>query len=89
WALVLALGTAALALPLGTALYWLRLDMDPNVLSGVWEAARLAGGSAALTAAVTAALAFVLAYIGSRYTGWLARLAERVGYFGYATPPLA
>ena len=38
---------------------------------------------------ITAALAFSLAYIGSRYQGTLARLAERVAYLGYATPPLA
>ncbi|ADY26475.1 ABC-type transporter, integral membrane subunit [Deinococcus proteolyticus MRP] len=89
WVLVLALAALTLALPLGTALYWLRLEVSPYVLADVWDAARLAGGSAAVTAALTAALAFVLAYIGSRYSGWLPRLAERVAYLGYATPPLA
>lgn len=89
WGLVLTLTLLTLALPLYTVLHWLRLEISPYALTDVGAAARLAGGSAALTAVLAAALAFVLAYVGSRYTGVLARLVERVAYLGYATPPLA
>ncbi|WP_216329202.1 ABC transporter permease [Deinococcus aestuarii] len=89
WTFVLTLGGAALALPLGTMLYWLRLDQTPFALSGLLDAARSALSAAGVTAVTTTALAFPLAYIGSRYRGRAARLTERVAYLGYATPPLA
>lgn len=99
WAFVLALGLAALALPVGTVLYWLRLTVqesqgNPYAWASLWEAARTALGAAALAALTTTALAFPLAYIGSRYGaegrgGRWARITERAAYLGYATPPLA
>ncbi|WP_102127600.1 ABC transporter permease [Deinococcus planocerae] len=89
WALVLALGGAALVVPLGTMLYWLRLEQNPDALAGLWNAARSTLSAAGVAAVTTTALAFPLAYIGSRYRGRAARLTERVAYLGYATPPLA
>ena len=72
WGFALALGTAALLVPLGTVVYWLRLTVEtsvgnPYAWSGLWDAARTALGAAALAAVTTTALAFPLAYIGSRY----------------------
>lgn len=102
WAFVTLLGGAALVVPLGTVLYWLRLDPNPLAWAGLLDALKSALGAAALAALTTTALAFPLAYIGSRYGaqgpgdgrggrwqgGW-ARLTERAAYLGYATPPLA
>ena len=89
WAFVLPLAGAALAVPLGTVVYWLRLESNPYALAGLLEAGRSALWAAALAAVTTTVLAFPLAYIGSRYAGRTARVAERVAYLGYATPPLA
>ncbi|MFC4426709.1 ABC transporter permease [Deinococcus navajonensis] len=89
WAFAAALGTAALAVPLGTMVYWLGLEQNPFVWAGLWEAARTALGAAAVAALTTTILAFPLAYIGSRYQGRWARVTERAAYLGYATPPLA
>ena len=93
WALALALLGISLALPVGTVLYWLRLEANPYLWASLWDAARTALGAAALAALTTTALAFPLAYIGSRFgegrAGRPARLTERVAYLGYATPPLA
>lgn len=99
WAFVLALGTAALVVPVGTVLYWLRLTVqesqgNPYAWASLWDAARTALSAASLAALTTTALAFPLAYIGSRYgaegkAGRWARVTERAAYLGYATPPLA
>lgn len=89
WAFVLALGGAALVVPLGTVLYWLGLERSPYALPGLLEAAGSTLGAAAVAALTTTALAFPLAYIGNRYVGRVARVTERVAYLGYATPPLA
>ncbi|WP_034386514.1 iron ABC transporter permease [Deinococcus sp. YIM 77859] len=88
WAFVLVLAGAALVVPLGTILYWLRLP-NPSALAGVLEAAWSSLGAAGTAAVTTTALALPLAYIGNRYTGRVARVTERVAYLGYATPPLA
>ncbi|MEW6420431.1 MAG: iron ABC transporter permease [Deinococcota bacterium] len=89
WAFVLVLAGAALVVPLGTILYWLRLEQGPSALVGLLEATRSALGAAGLAAVTTTVLAFPLAYIGNRYAGRWARVTERVAYLGYATPPLA
>jgi iron(III) transport system permease protein len=94
WAFVLLLAGAALVVPLGTTLYWLRpgtgvVGMGASDWSGLWEALGSALGAASLAALTTTALAFPLAYIGSRYSGRWARFTERAAYLGYATPPLA
>lgn len=94
WGLALILLLSAVVLPVGTVLYWLRLETNPYAWASLWDAARTALGAAALASLTTTALAFPLAYIGNRYgtegkSGRWARLTERVAYLGYATPPLA
>ncbi len=89
WAALAVLAGAALIVPLGTIVYWLRLETNPFAWSSLWEAFQSALGAAAVAAVTTTALAFPLAYIGSRHSGPLARLTERAAYLGYATPPLA
>jgi iron(III) transport system permease protein len=92
WAFCALLLGAAVLVPLLTLGYWLRgalSSLDPYLWESWLGAARnsvLAAGVAALT---TTALAFPLAYVGSRYQGRLARVAQRLAYVGYATPPLA
>ncbi|ACO46899.1 iron ABC transporter permease [Deinococcus deserti] len=89
WIFAATLAGAALVVPLGTIVYWMRLETNPFAWAGLWEAARTALGAAALAAFTTTLLAFPLAYIGSRYRGRWARVTERAAYLGYATPPLA
>lgn len=94
WAFVGVLGGAALVVPLGTVLFWLRLEGSPLAWADLMQALKSALGAASVAALTTTALAFPLAYIGSRYGaqergGRWASLTERAAYLGYATPPLA
>ncbi|PNY82072.1 ABC transporter permease [Deinococcus koreensis] len=89
WAFVAVLAGAALVVPLGTILYWLRLEQSPFAWAALLAALKSALGAAALAAVTTTALAFPLAYIGNRFASRAARLTERAAFLGYATPPLA
>jgi iron(III) transport system permease protein len=81
---------AALLVPMTTIMYWLvGRFVPPTIWAGLLEA-----GFNSLLAALPAALlsvgmALPLAYLGVRYPSRLTRVLERIGYLGYATPPLA
>ncbi len=79
----------SVALPVATVVFWLGRGTQRapwrEVANALWDSA-----SASLPAAfLAAALAVPIAYLGVRRPGGASRVAERIAYLGYATPPLA
>lgn len=83
--LVLACGT--LAVPIVVTVSW--AARNPFPAAEVWAASAGTVRLALPAALLAVALALPLAYWSVRYPSAVSALAERIGYFGYATPPLA
>ncbi len=82
-------GMAGIVLPLSTVIYWLGRGGGQGRWGNLVNAL-LDSCSAALPAAFLAtALALPVAYLSVRKPTRPSRVAERIAYLGYATPPLA
>ena len=88
-AFTLVLAGAALVVPLGTIVFWLRRGLTGEALSALAATLLNSVTAAAPAALLAAALALPLAYLGVRDGRPLSRTLERVAYLGNATPPLA
>ncbi len=84
---VLALGAVGIGVPVVVLVHWMARGGIP------WTELRhaLAGtvGMAGPAAALALTLALPMAYWSVRYPSSVSAAAERIAYFGYATPPLA
>ena len=86
---VALVGMAGVLMPVSTVLYWLGRGAEHARWSDLLNAL-LDSCSAALPAAVLAAiLALPVAYLSVRKPSKPSRIAERIAFLGYATPPLA
>ena len=88
-AFVAVLAGAALIVPMGTIVFWLRQGLSGDSLSGLLEALSNSVMAAAPAAILAALLALPLAYLGVRDSRPVSKLLERVAYLGNASPPLA
>jgi iron(III) transport system permease protein len=78
---------AALALPIGTLVYWIARSPTASVAVGSLASAAATSLGLALAAAVlTTLLALPLAFVSIRRPGRLATLLERSAYLAYALP---
>ncbi|MEL6704766.1 MAG: iron ABC transporter permease [Bacteroidota bacterium] len=80
---------ATVVAPLVTLSFWLVQAFDPAELPKLAEGAWNSVKAAAPAAVLAVALAFPLAWLGVRHDTATSRVAERMAYLGYATPPLA
>lgn len=85
-ALVVAL---SLGLPALILSYWLLLAPPQLNWLQLAGAFMRSAGAAAPAALLAAALALPIAYLSTRYPSPLTRWLERLGYLGYALPPIA
>ncbi len=82
-------GSAGVLLPVITVLHWLGRGTQRSHWNDLLHAL-IDSCSAALPAAfIAVALALPIAYLGVRKPSKRSRVAERIAYLGYATPPLA
>lgn len=86
YGIVALIAMASVMLPVVTVIYWMTTGFNwGHLAEALWGSV-----SASAPAAVFAcALAIPLAYMSVRAPSAFTRAAERVAYFGYATPPLA
>ena len=87
---VLLVFSASVVIPLASMLYWLiQSKIQESALSG-WLESLFNSLELALPAALlTTFLALAPAYLGVRFPSRMSRILERLGYLGYAIPPLA
>lgn len=80
---------ASIVLPVTTVVYWLGRGTQRAPWLEVWSAFADSASAALPAAFLAAALAIPIAYLGVRRPSGASRIAERIAYLGYATPPLA
>jgi iron(III) transport system permease protein len=89
WSFVSVVVTASIGLPVAVLTFWMTRSslgpVLPNLLESFWQSLSVAIPSSVLAAA----MALPIAVLAVRYPSKLSTFINRVGFVGYAVPPLA
>lgn len=89
WGFVVTVVTASIGLPVAVLAFWMTRSPIGPVLPDLLRAFGQSLSVAVPSAAVAAALALPMAVLAVRYPSKLSTFINRIGFVGYAVPPLA